>query len=167
MDELELDFRYLDEHIDMIKSKIITYGTLSVFNGIKNRIYIITKNGDDFTYEYTINHIEKIPITYNDIIADIMFMYKNSIGKITLIYRLYMDGYNPRTRSQFRELWGDILYVDIETYKLTSKNINADFLSNVVFNLDLSEDELKFFGRPEDYIFKDTHDNIIMGYDLI
>lgn len=165
LDNIQLDFRYLDKHIDMIKSKIKTYATISVFNGYTNRIYVITKIDDNFIYEYIVNE-EKVAITYEDIIADVMLLYKNSVGKITMIYRLFMDVFNSKTNGEFRELWGDMLYIDIDTFKLTPLNIGAENLSNIVVNLKLTDKEIELFGRVEDYVFKDNDNNTIMGIDL-
>lgn len=165
LDNIQLDFRYLDKHIDMIKSKIKTYATISVFNGYTNRIYIITKIDNNFRYEYVVNE-EKVAITYEDIIADVMLLYKSSVGKITMIYRLFMDIFNSKTNGEFRELWGDMLYIDIDTFKLTPLNIGAENLSNIVVNLKLSDKEIELFGRVEDYVFKDNENNTIMGIDL-
>lgn len=165
LDNIELDFRYLDKHIDMIKSKIKTYATISVFNGYTNRIYVITKIDNNFRYEYVVNE-EKVAITYEDIIADVMLLYNSSIGKITMIYRLFMDVFNSKTNGEFRELWGDMLYIDIDTFKLTPLNIGAENLSNIVVNLKLSDKEIELFGRVEDYVFKDNENNTIMGIDL-
>lgn len=165
LDNIELDFRYLDKHIDMIKSKIKTYATISVFNGYTNRIYVITKIDNNFRYEYVVNE-EKVAITYEDIIADVMLLYNSSIGKITMIYRLFMDIFNSKTNGEFRELWGDMLYIDIDTFKLTPLNIGAENLSNIVVNLKLSDKEIELFGRVEDYVFKDNENNTIMGIDL-
>lgn len=165
LDNIQLDFRYLDKHIDIIKSKIKTYATISVFNGYTNRIYVITKIDDNFRYEYIVNE-EKVAITYEDIIADVMLLYKSSVGKITMIYRLFMDIFNSKTNGEFRELWGDMLYIDIDTFKLTPLNIGAENLSNIVVNLKLSDKEIELFGRVEDYVFKDNENNTIMGIDL-
>jgi hypothetical protein len=60
-----------------------------------------------------------------------------------------------------------MLYIDPFTFKLNSDNIKAEQLSTIVVNLQLTEEEIKVFGKPEDYIFKDEYDNIIMGLDLV
>jgi hypothetical protein len=75
--------------------------------------------------------------------------------------------YNKNTNGEFRELWGDILYISADDYRLTHQNIKAEYLSTIVINLDLSDEEVRIFGKPEEYIFKDESDNLIMGFDLV
>jgi hypothetical protein len=166
-DEVILNFGYIDIYLEMIKSKIKTHGTISMFNGFDNKVILIEKEGEEYYYYYILLNNENIEIDYEDIVSDFMLMFKNSIGKITLIYRIYVGMYNKNTSGEFRELWGDILFIDADTLKLTHENIKAEQLSTIVINLDLTEQEVKVFGRPEDYIFKDEDDNIIMGLDLV
>jgi hypothetical protein len=166
MKEIEMDFTYIDKHLDMIKSKIKTYGTISIFNGFYNIIFIIKKDNDDYIYE-TLYKNNNIVVTYNEIVETIMLLYKGSVGKITLIYRIFTSMHNKNTKGEFRELWGDILYIDADTFKLKAENIDAKYLSSIVVDLKLTDEEIELFGRPEDYVFKDDNDNIIMGIDLL
>jgi len=166
-EEVVFDFGYIDEYLDKILSKIKTHGTISIFNGFENKVIFIEKDEEDFRYYYMISNNDKIEIDYEDIIEDFLNMFKTSIGKMTLIYRIYVGMYNSNTSGEFRELWGDILYIDVDTFKLNSENIKAEQLSTIVVNLQLTEEEIKVFGKPEDYIFKDEYDNIIMGLDLV
>jgi hypothetical protein len=166
-EEVVFDFGYIDEYLDKILSKIKTHGTISIFNGFENKVIFIEKDEEDFRYYYMISNNDKIEIDYEDIIEDFLNMFKTSIGKMTLIYRIYVGMYNSNTSGEFRELWGDILYIDVDTFKLNSENIKAEQLSTIVVNLQLTEEEIKVFGKPEDYIFKDEYNNIIMGLDLV
>jgi len=167
-EEITIDFSYIDTYLELILSKIITHGTITMFNGFENKVIFLEKDEKyDFIYYSLTEKNEKIEIYYEEIIQDFMEMYKNSIGKMTIIYRVYVGKYNPNTEGEFRELWGDILFIDADTLKLTKMNIKAEQLGNILVNLKLSEDEVKVFGRPEEYVFKDEDDNIILGLDLI
>jgi hypothetical protein len=162
------DFSYIDEHLSMIQNKTIEITKLSIFNGFINKIFIM-KRMDDNTFKYyhfKFNNIE-VEIDYDELIKDIMVFYQTSYGKITLIYRIFTNSINKHTNGKFRELWGDILFVDPYKLKMESKNINAETLSNIVISLNLNEDEVKIFGSIEEYIFKDNNNNIILGLDLV
>lgn len=169
-DDIILNFDYIDKYIDMIKSKIITITTISIFNGAENNIFLIRKNKDDnsFSYEFLSKIVEPEEIEYEDVVDNIIRLYNQStIGKVTIIYRIYTERYNSNTSGEFRELWGDMLYIDMKTLSLTSDNITAELLSTITLGLDLTEDEVKAFGRPEEYVFKDNYDSAIMGIDLL
>jgi hypothetical protein len=164
---IEYDFTYLDEHIDMIKSKILKKGKISIFNGFINKIYLIEKDGDIFKFYYNIFDEVIKEIDYEEFIEEIMTFYTSSMGKITIIYRIFTNSFNPKTNGEFRELWGDILYIHADTFKFTAENINAENLSNIVSGLELTEEEIELFGRIEEYVFKDNQNNVILGIDLI
>lgn len=167
-EEVTLDFGYIDDYLDMILSKIITHGTISMFNGYQNKVIFIEKDEEEgFIYYYLTEKLEKLDIYYEEIVEDFMNMFKSSEGKMTLIYRVYVGKYNPNTEGEFRELWGDILFIDGETLKLTKMNIKAEQLGTILVNLDITEEEVKVFGKPEEYIFKDEEENVILGLDLI
>lgn len=166
-DYIEFDFSYIDEHLNMIKSKIIKKGSISIFNGFLNKIYIIEKDDDNFKFFHSPFGDKLIEINYESLIEEIMMFYKTSMGKLTLIYRVFTETFNPKTNAEFRELWGDVLYVSLDTLKFTSVNISAENLSNIVMGLNLSEEDSESFGKPEDYIFKDNEGNLIMGVYLI
>jgi hypothetical protein len=167
-EEITIDFSYIDNYLEMILSKIITHGTITMFNGYENKVIFLEKDEKyDFIYYYLTEENEKIEIYYEEIIQDFMEMFKTSIGKMTIIYRVYVGKYNPNTEGEFRELWGDILFIDADTLKLTKMNIKAEQLGTILVNLKLSEDEVKVFGKPEEYVFKDEQENIILGLDLI
>lgn len=167
-EEVNLDFGYIDEYLEMVLSKIKTTGTISMFNGYENKVIFLEKDEDGYiTYHYITIENESIEIDYEDIVSDFMSMFRTSVGKMTLIYRVYLGKYNPNTTGEFRELWGDILYIDADTLKLTKINIKAEQLGTILINIELTEEEVKVFGRPEEYIFKDEFDNVIMGLDLV
>jgi hypothetical protein len=166
-DFVEFDFSYIDQHLDMIKSKIINRAKISIFNGFVNKIYTIQKNDNEFKYFHSPFDDTLVEILYEDIIKEIILFYQTSIGKITIIYRIFTNSFNSKTNGEFRELWGDVLYIDAYTFKFTSKNIYATNLSNIVLDLELTEEEIEVFGRVEEYVFKDNNDNIIMGIDLL
>jgi hypothetical protein len=167
-DYIEFDFSYIDKYIDNIKSKIRTKCKLSVYNGFINKIYLIEKNENN-TYKYSYGEYDDyiVEIDYEELIEEIMTFYKSSDGKITMIYRIFTNSINSKTNGEFRELWGDVLFVSLETLEFTSKNIDAENLSNIVLNLHLTEQEEKLFGKVEEYVFKDNNDTTIMGIDLI
>jgi len=164
---IEFDFSYIDVHLSMITTKIINKAKLSIFNGYINKIYLIEKENNNYRYYFNVFDDSKIEIGYEELVEEIMTFYKSSNGRITLIYRIFTNSINSKTNGEFRELWGDMLYISSETLKFTSENINANQLSIIVFNLDLSEEEQETFGRIEEYVFKDDNDNIIMGIDLL
>ena len=167
-EEVNLDFGYIDEYLEMVLSKIKTTGTISMFNGYENKVIFIKKDEDDYiTYHYITLENETIEIDYEDIVESFMSMFRTSVGKMTLIYRVYLGMYNSNTTGEFRELWGDILYIDADTLKLTKMNIKAEQLGTILINIELTEEEAKVFGKPEEYIFKDELDNVIMGLDLV
>jgi hypothetical protein len=166
-DFVEFDFSYIDQHLDMIKSKIINRAKLSIFNGFVNKIYFIEKTDNEFKYYHTPFDDNLVEILYEDIVKEIMMFYQTSMGRITLIYRIFTNSFNSKTNGEFRELWGDVLYIDAYTLKFTSENIDANNLSNIVLDLELTEEEVEVFGRVEEYVFKDNNDNIIMGIDLL
>lgn len=166
-DYVDFDFSYIDEYIDMIKSKIINKGKISVFNGFINKIYIVEKKDNDYIFYHNIFDDYPVKIEYEEFIEEIMMFYKSSVGRITIIYRIFTNSYNPKTNGEFRELWGDILYIHADTLKFTSENIDAENLSNIVSGLELTEEEIKLFGRIEEYVFKDNQNNVILGIDLI
>ena len=166
-DYIEFDFSYIDEHFDIIKRKIINKAKISVYNGFINKIYLIEKVNNKFNYYYNIFDNNPISIEYEDFIKEIMTFYKSSMGRITIMYRIFTNSFNPKTNGEFRELWGDILYIDINTLKFTAENIDAENLANIVYGLELTEEEIEQFGRVEEYIFKDNKDNIILGIDLL
>jgi hypothetical protein len=167
-EEVNLNFEYIDEYLEMILSKIKTTGTLTMFNGYENKIIFLEKDEDGYIrYNYITIENETIEIEYEDIVSDFMEMFRTSVGKMTLIYRVYLGMYNSNTTGEFRELWGDILYIDADTLRLTKMNIKAEQLGTILINIKLTEDEIKVFGRPEEYIFKDEFDNVIMGLDLV
>lgn len=164
---VKYEFTYLYKHLDMIKSKTKNKCKLSIYNGFINKIYYIERDENDTIVYY--NFIDDIleEITIEDLIKEIINLYLFSLGKITIIYRIFTNKFNFKTNGEFRELWGDVLYIDVDTLKLTSENINADNLSNIVSGLELTEEEIKEFGRIEEYVFKDDNDNTILGLDLI
>lgn len=166
MEFIEFDFSYVDKHIDMIIKKTINKTKLSLFNGFINKIYIIEKKDDNIFFYQSINN-NLIKIDYEKLIEEIMMIYKSSMGKITFLYRIFTDSINTKTNNCFRELWGDMLYIDPKTYKFKSENIDANNLANIVKNIKFSENEEKIFGKLEEYVFRDNNENIIMGYDYL
>jgi hypothetical protein len=106
-EDVVFDFGYIDEYLDKILSKIKTHGTISMFNGFENKVIFIEKDEEDeFRYYYMFLTNEKVEIDYEDIVADFLNLFKTSIGKMTLIYRIYVGMYNSNTSGEFRELWG-------------------------------------------------------------
>lgn len=166
-EEITLDFSYIDDHLYMIENKIKKIGTISMFNGLENRVFFIKREIDEINYYYIDSLNGEIKMEYEEVVSDFMRMFKNSMGKMTVIYRVYMNMYNKNTGGEFRELWGDILYINGETYKLCSENIKAEYLSKITMSLNLTDEEIQVFGKPEDYIFKDDIGDIIMGIDLV
>lgn len=165
---VDLDFSYIDEHMEMIQSKIINYAKVSIYNGLFNKIYLIEKiNENEYKYSYNISDDFNMNITYENLIEEIMTFYKSSTGKITIIYRIFTKSINSKTNGEFRELWGDILYINPNTLKLTYENIDANNLSNIVTSLSFTEEEEKVFGKIEEYVFKDNKNNTILGLDLL
>lgn len=161
------DFSYLDVHFDMIKNKIKTFGKVSIFNGFVNKIYKIEKFENEYIYYHTPFDDMYVKIDYNDLIEEFMHMYNTSAGKITVIYRIFTNSINSKTNGEFRELWGDVLFIDPNTLKLKSINISAENLSNIVLGIELDDEEKEIFGRVEEYVFKDNDNNVILGLDLI
>jgi len=167
-DEVIIDFSYIDKYFDMIMSKIKTTGTITMFNGIENLVFFLEKKEDKIQiYYYDVVENENIYIEYNDLVGEFMELFKNSMGTINIMYRVYVGQYNKNTDGEFRELWGDILFIDQDDFSLKSHNISSDKLSNAMININLTEEEIKYFGKPEEYVFMDDNGDIIMGLDLI
>lgn len=176
MEEITIDFAYIDEYLNNIFNKIKTTGTITMYNGYDNVVYFLEKNNEES--DLRINQYRSIEIngnirikfehiTHEELVFDFIEMFKSSIGTVNIMYRVYVGQYNGNTNGEFRELWGDILYVDSESYKLTKQNIPSDKIANVLINLELTEEEVKHFGKPEEYIFMDEEGEVIMGLDLI
>lgn len=168
-EEITIDFSYIDEYLNTIINKIKTNGTISMYNGYENILFFIDKtdNNETIIKYFDIIAKEDIIISYEDLVAEFMDLFKSSIGSVNVMYRVYVGQYNKNTEGEFRELWGDVLYVDPTNFKLKKQNIDSSHLGNVLIGIELTEEEIKYFGKPEDYIFMDENGEVIMGLDLI
>jgi 16S rRNA G966 N2-methylase RsmD len=59
-DEVILNFGYIDIYLEMIKSKIKTHGTISMFNGFDNKVILIEKEDEEYYYYYILLNNENI-----------------------------------------------------------------------------------------------------------